>query len=146
MSYFKAMDISSSGLAAQRVRMNVLSSNIANAQTTRGGPNNGPYRRQDVVFSATPQDKTFESMLDPTFGTQITKVKVQDIHTDTNAPRRVYEPGHPDADKAGYVEYPNIQVMTEMVNMIAATRAYEANATALSNSKQMAMKALEIGR
>lgn len=146
MSFFKAMDISSSGLTAQRLRMNLLSSNLANVQTTRGGPNNGPYRRQDVVFSAEPAGPSFESMLDPNFGTQITKVKVAGIHTDPKEPRRVYDPSHADADKDGYVEMPNIQVMTEMVNMIAATRAYEANTTALNNAKQMALHALEIGK
>jgi len=147
MGFFKSMDISSSGLTAQRVRMNILSSNLANAQTTRGGPGDGPYRRQDVVFSAVPTGGPFENMvLDKNFGTQVSKVKVADIHTDPKAPRRVFDPTHVDADKDGYVEMPNIQVMTEMVNMIAATRAFEANTTALNSSKQMALKALEIGR
>jgi len=146
MSFFKAMNISSSGLAAQRLRMNILSSNLANAQTTRGGPNNGPYRRQDVVFEANPISNTFSDFLDPNFQTQLTDVKVKDIHTDPKPPRRVFDPGHPDANKDGYVEMPNIQVMSEMVNMITATRAYEANTTALNNAKQMALKALEIGK
>jgi flagellar basal-body rod protein FlgC len=146
MSFFKAMNISSSGLAAQRVRMNVLSSNLANAQTTRGGPDGGPYRRQDVVFEAQPYGNPFENMLDEHFQTQVTKVKVSDVHTDQSAPRRVFDPSHPDANKDGYVEMPNVQVMSEMVNMIAATRSYEANATALDSAKQMAVKAMEIGR
>ena len=147
MSLFKAMDISSSGLAAQRIRMNILSANLANAQTTRGGPGGGPYRRKDVVFSAVPAAKPFENLiLDPNFGTQISKVKVADIHTDPSPPKRVFDPSNADADKDGYVEMPNIQPMTEMVNMITATRSYEANTTALNNAKQMAMKALEIGR
>lgn len=146
MSFFKSMDISSSGLAAQRLRMNVLSSNLANAQTTRGGPNGGPYRRQDVVFEAKPFGNEFENMLDEHFQTQVTKVEVRDVHTDDKAPRRVFDPSHPDADKDGYVEMPNIQVMSEMVNMITATRSYEANATALNSAKQMAVKAMEIGR
>lgn len=145
MSFFKAMNISSSGLAAQRVRMNVLSSNLANAQTTRT-PEGGPYKRKDVVFSATPAGNPFEDFLDESYGTQLRDVKVVDVHSDQKAPRRVFDPSHPDAAKDGYVEMPNIQVMTEMVNMIAATRAYEANTTALNSAKQMAMKALEIGR
>lgn len=146
MSLFKSMDISASGLAAQRVRMNILSSNLANAQTTRGGPDGGAYRRKDVVFSATPTGNDFESMLDPNFGTKLSKVKVNSIHVDERAPRRVFDPTHPDAKKDGYVDMPNIEVMTEMVNMIAATRAYEANTNAINNAKQMAVKALEIGR
>jgi flagellar basal-body rod protein FlgC len=145
MSFFKAMDISSSGLAAQRLRMNVLSGNLANAQSTRGD-DGGVYKRRDVVFSATPTGTQFEDFLNGTNGTELRKVDVVGIHKDTNAPRRVFDPGHPDADDAGFVEMPNVQVMTEMVNMIAATRAFEANATAMDDAKQMATKALEIGR
>lgn len=146
MSFFKAMDISSSGLAAQRLRMNVLSANLANAQSTRGEDGVGPYKRRDVVFSAVPAGNSFEDMLGETNGKEVSKVSVVDIHKDTKAPRKVFDPGHPDADQQGFVELPNIQVMTEMVNMIAATRAFEANATALNDAKGMAMKALEIGR
>jgi flagellar basal-body rod protein FlgC len=146
MSFFKAMDISSSGLAAQRLRMNVLSSNLANAQSTRGGENGGVYKRQDVVFSAIPTGEKFEDFLNGPNGSELQKVEVIDIHKDTNPPRKVFDPAHPDADATGFVEMPNVQVMSEMVNMIAATRAFEANATALNDAKQMAMKALEIGR
>lgn len=145
MGFFKSMNISSSALAAQRMRMNVLSTNLANVNTTRT-PEGGPYKRQDVVFSATPTGNEFQDFLDEDYGTQLRKVKVVDIHQDTNAPRRVHDPSHPDADKEGYVEMPNIQVMTEMVNMITATRAFEANTTALNTAKQMAVNALEIGR
>lgn len=145
MSFFKAMDISSSGLAAQRVRMNVLSANLANAQSTRG-EDGGPYKRRDVVFSATPTGSAFEDFLNGTQGAELKKVDVSDIHKDTKAPRKVFDPSHPDADEKGFVEMPNVEVMTEMVNMIAATRAFEANATALNDAKSMAMKALEIGR
>jgi flagellar basal-body rod protein FlgC len=147
MSFFKAMDISSSGLAAQRVRMNVLSANLANAQSTRGDEG-GPYRRRDVVLSAVPTGTMFEDYLNDTsgHGTELRKVQISAVHKDTKAPRHVYDPANPDADASGYVDLPNIQVMSEMVNMIAATRAFEANSTALNDSKQMAMKALEIGR
>ncbi|MFK7872955.1 MAG: flagellar basal body rod protein FlgC [Oligoflexales bacterium] len=143
--FFKSMKISSSGLAAQRVRMNLLSSNLANAQTTRTAEG-GPYRRKDVVFSATPVSNEFEDFLDETMHTQLKSVTVTDIHKDSREPKRVFEPSHPDADQDGYVSMPNIQIMNEMVNMIAATRAYEANATALNDAKDMAMRALEIGR
>ncbi len=144
MSFFKAMDISSSGLAAQRVRMNVLSSNLANATTTRT-PEGGPYKREDVVFSATNVSE-FENLLDEDYGTELKKVQVVDIHKDTKAPRMVLDPSHPDANAEGYVAMPNIQTMTEMVNMIAATRAFEANTTALNSAKSMATTAIEIGR
>jgi flagellar basal-body rod protein FlgC len=146
MSFIKAMNISSSGLSAQRMRMNVLSSNLANAGSTRGGPLGGPYQRQDVVFEATPVGGDFESLLDPAMGAQLTDVKVSDIHSDQKPPRQVFDPSHPDANEKGYVSMPNIDVMTEMVNMITATRAYEANTTALDSAKQMALKSLEIGR
>ncbi len=144
-SLFTSMKISSSGLAAQRVRMNVLSSNLANAQTTKTAEG-GPYKRQDVVFSAAPAEAPFEKFLDEDFGTQLRQVKVVGVHEDTKEPRMVYDPSHPHADPSGNVAMPNINVMTEMVNMIAATRAYEANTTAINNAKQMALKALEIGR
>lgn len=145
MSFFKSMQISSAALGANRVRMNVLSSNLANAQTTRT-PEGGPYRRKDVVFSATPLNGPFEDFLDDSMNSQLSKPQVIDIHQDTKDPRIVFDPTHPDADKNGNVKMPNIQVMTEMVNMIAATRAYEANATALTEAKNMAIKSLEIGR
>ncbi len=148
MSFFKSMEVSSSGLAAQRLRMNLLSSNLANANTTRGD-DGGPYRRRDAVFSAVPTGNLFEDYLTGgkgSDGTQLRKVQVVDIHQDTKEPRRMFDPSHPDADNQGFVSMPNIQVMTEMVNMIAATRAYEANATALNEAKQMAVKSLEIGR
>jgi flagellar basal-body rod protein FlgC len=145
MGFFKSMNISASGLTAQRVRMNVLSANLANAQTTRTDEG-GPYKRRDVVFSATPTGGPFEDYLNGTFGSQLSKVKIVDIHEDTKEPRMMHDPSHPDANEEGYVAMPNVQVMSEMVNMIAATRAYEANATALNEAKQMAAKSLEIGR
>jgi flagellar basal-body rod protein FlgC len=146
MSFFKSMNISASGLSAQRLRMNILSTNLANANTTRT-PEGGPYRRKDAVFSARPaNDSPFQDILDPDWGTQLRKVKVSQIHEDQRAPRMVHDPSHPDANEDGFVEMPNIQVMTEMVNMISATRAFEANTTAMNASKSMAMKALEIGR
>ena len=145
MGFFKSMAISSSGLSAQRLRMNTLSANLANANTTRT-EEGGPYKRRDVVFSASPTGSPFEDFLNGTNGAQLSKVKVVDIHEDTKEPRLVFDPTHPDADGEGYVQMPNIQGMTEMVNMITATRAYEANATAVNEAKQMAVKSLEIGR
>jgi len=145
MSIFKSMAISSSGLSANRLRMNTLSANLANANTTRT-EEGGPYRRRDVVFSASPVGSAFEDFLNGANGAQLSKVQVTDIHEDTKEPRMVFDPTHADANADGYVAMPNIQVMTEMVNMLAATRAYEANATAVNEAKQMAIKSLEIGR
>jgi len=145
MSFFKSMGISSSGLSAQRVRMNLLSANLANANTTRTAEG-GPYKRRDAVFSAVPVNGPFEDFLNGSHGAQLDEVKVVDIHQDTKEPRIVFDPSHPDADQNGNVAMPNVQVMTEMVNRIAATRAYEANATAINEAKQMAVKTLEIGR
>ena len=145
MGIFKSMAISSSGLSANRLRMNTLSANLANANTTRT-EEGGPYRRRDVVFSASPVGSAFEDFLNGANGAQLSKVQVSDIHEDTKEPRMVFDPTHADANADGYVAMPNIQVMTEMVNMLAATRAYEANATAVNEAKQMAIKSLEIGR
>ncbi|MEI6832566.1 MAG: flagellar basal body rod protein FlgC [bacterium] len=145
MGIFKSMAISSSGLSANRLRMNTLSANLANANTTRT-EEGGPYRRRDVVFSASPVGSAFEDFLNGANGAQLSKVQVTNIHEDTKEPRMVFDPTHADANADGYVAMPNIQVMTEMVNMLAATRAYEANATAVNEAKQMAIKSLEIGR
>jgi flagellar basal-body rod protein FlgC len=146
MSHFKSMEISSSALTAQRLRMNILSSNLANARTTRT-PEGGPYKRQDVVFSAVPNAPSdFSDFLDDTFMTQLKNVKVVDVHKDAKEPKKMFDPTNPDSDKNGYVAMPNIDVMSEMVNMISATRAYEANVTVMNESKSMALKALEIGR
>lgn len=138
--------ISSSGMAAQRMRMNTISSNMANINTTRT-PEGGPYRRKDVVFESMPEVKNFGEILgvnSPQADMQ--RVQVTDVISDRKAPMLKYEPDHPDANAEGYVAYPNINMMEEMTNMIQATRAYEANVQALQSSKDMAMSALEIGR
>ncbi len=144
--FLTGMRISSSGMAAQRMRMNTISSNIANINTTQT-PEGGPYRRKDVVFEAMPDAKNFGEIItstDPRDGFQ--RVQVSDIISDRKAPLLKYEPDHPDANADGYVAYPNINLMEEMTNMIQATRAYEANVSAVQASKDMAMSALEIGR
>lgn len=125
--------------------MNVISSNLANAQTTRT-PEGGPYRRRDPVFAAEPQ-RDFASVLQGELGAEpMHKVKVVDIVSDTGAPKMVYQPEHPDANQDGYVAYPNINTMEEMVNMITASRTYEANVTSINTARGMMNKALEIGR
>jgi flagellar basal-body rod protein FlgC len=144
MDFLTGMRVSSSGMAAQRMRMNTISSNIANINTTQT-PEGGPYRRKDVVFEAIPDQKNFGDIL-LNKGDQPDRVQVADVHVDRKAPMLKYEPDHPDANAEGYVAYPNINLMEEMTNMIQATRAYEANVSAMNSSKSMAMSALDIGR
>jgi flagellar basal-body rod protein FlgC len=144
--FLTGMRISGSGMAAQRLRMNTISSNIANINTTQS-PEGGPYRRKDVLFEAMPDGKSFGEILSSTDPkSQLSRVQVVDVLPDTKAPILKYEPNHPDANEEGYVAYPNINLMEEMTNMIQATRSYEANVSALQASKDMALSALEIGR
>jgi len=140
MSLFGAMDVSASGLTAERLRMDLIASNLANAETTRT-PEGGPYRRLMAVLVPEP----VQSGLNPLRRTG-GGVRVRAIVQDPNPPRLVYQPDHPDANADGYVAYPNVNPVTEMVDLITATRAYEANVTAFNAAKSMAMKALEIGR
>jgi flagellar basal-body rod protein FlgC len=138
--------ISSSGMAAQRARMNTISSNIANINTTRT-PEGGPYRRKDVVLESMPETRNFGEILGVNSPrAQMERVQVTDIVSDRKAPLMKYEPDHVDANEEGYVAYPNINLMEEMTNMIQATRSYEANVQSLQASKDMALSALEIGR
>lgn len=147
MGLFTGINISSSGLSAQRLRLDVISSNIANAETTRTGEvddsgNQVPYRRRNVVFEVgTPFDDFLQEKIHRLGG-----VRVSRIMEDTTEPRLVYNPDHPDADEEGYVRMPNVNILTEMVDLISATRSYEANVTALNAAKQMFARALEIGR
>ncbi len=145
MDFSKAMSVSSSGLTAQRMRMNTVASNIANINTTRT-PEGGPYRRKDVVFEAIPEARSFGEILTTQPDRNLKRVQVTDIHVDRKAPLLKYEPNHPDANDEGYVAYPNINLMEEMANMIQATRSYEANVAAMQATKDMALSALEIGR
>lgn len=145
MDFSKAMNVSASGLTAQRMRMNTISSNIANINTTRT-PEGGPYRRKDVVFEAIPDARNFGEIVTSLPDRNLQRVQVTDIHVDRKAPLLKYEPDHPDADENGYVAYPNINLMEEMTNMIQATRSYEANVSAMQATKDMAASALEIGR
>jgi flagellar basal-body rod protein FlgC len=143
------MEISASGLSAQRTRLNVISQNLANAQTTRT-ESGGPYRRKVTVFQAEPfqthldaatEGPNYVTGQDPRRG-----VLVKDVADDPSDFKKVYDPSHPDADGQGYVLYPNVNVVVEMANLINAQRTYEANAAAVSASKSMANKALELGR
>lgn len=139
--FFSSLDVSASALSAERLRMNLTSSNLANAQTTRT-PEGGPYRRKDAIFEAKP----FASELSAQMDSPLHQVKVTDIVSDPNPPKLVFQPDHPDANPDGYVAYPNVNTMEEMVNLITASRTFEANVTVINTTKSMMNKALDIGR
>lgn len=146
MDLFSAMNVSSSALAAERTRMNLISSNLANVNTTRT-PEGGPYKRKDAIFAATPVETgKFDRALTNATSQEVRKVEILQVVEDQNPPRLQYDPSHPDANQQGYVAMPNVNVIEEMVDMIHATRTYEANVTAVNAAKSMAMKTLEISR
>jgi len=153
MDIFNSLRAAASGLTAQRLRLDVIANNIANSNTTRT-QEGGPYRREEVVFRPREAQPTFRLPLpafvaerrgvDPESG--LSGVKVTGIVEDPSPGKRVYQPGHPDADKDGYVTYPNVNIATEMTDMLSATRSYEANVTVINAIKSMALRALDIGR
>jgi flagellar basal-body rod protein FlgC len=145
MDIYDALRTSSSGLSAQRMRMNLISANLANVNTTRT-PEGGPYRRKEVVFEARPKSTSFREVLQSRQGRLPAEVNAIKVFDDPRPPVMKFDPGHPDADAQGYVQLPNVNMMEEMVNMISATRSYEANVAAVRASKDMALKALEIGK
>jgi flagellar basal-body rod protein FlgC len=138
MGLFSSMRISGSALTAQRLRMDVISGNIANADTTRVNGQRQPYQRQQVVF---------QPLLNAANQAAGQGVQVSEIVTDQSAARQVYDPSHPDADpNTGMVAYPNVDTTTEMTDMLSASRAYEANVTVLNSIKQMAQRSIDLGR
>jgi flagellar basal-body rod protein FlgC len=145
MDFFTAMEVSASGLAAQRTRMNVASSNLANVSTTRT-PEGGPYKRRDVVLESATLGPELAGQQAGGFSDAVRGVQVTNIAQDASAPRLEHDPGHPDADANGYVAYPNVNMVEEMVDMITASRAYEAGISALGSAVDMAERALGIGR
>lgn len=147
MGFMSSMAVSASGMTAQRFRVNTISENIANVQTTRT-PEGGPYRRRVVTVAAVSNDRTFEEELRAQDRSQstATEVKVVGVSQDNRAPILKYDPGHPDANEEGYVEMPNINTMEEMANLMTASRSYEANVAAFNATKGMVQSALEIGR
>ena len=145
MDLLTSLKISSSGLSAQRKRMEAISSNIANAQTTRT-PEGGPYRKKEVVFGSEPARDSFAEILEGELDEKAQTVHATEVINSNKPPILKYEPNHPDANKEGYVAYPDINVMVEMADMIEAKRSYEANITAINTTKAMASKTLEIGR
>ncbi len=143
MSFFKSMDISGSGLTAQSFRMDVIAQNIANVDTTRTADGT-PYQRKTVVLGQ--KQNSFADYLASAGRSDVSGVEVASTETDTTNGELVYNPDHPDANADGYVQMPNVDVTTEYVDMISASRSYEANLTVISATKRMAIKALEVGR
>jgi flagellar basal-body rod protein FlgC len=151
MSVWNILSIGASALSAQQLRLDVISNNIANAETTRTAEG-GPYKRQDVVFTPQKTNPFLPAFLaarqsgsDEAYsGTG--GVEAASIVTDNSPGTKVYDPTHPDADAQGYVEYPNVNLVVEMTNMLSATRSYEAGLSVVDAAKQMALKAIDIGK
>jgi flagellar basal-body rod protein FlgC len=146
VSLFSVLNVSSTGLSAQRTRAEIITQNLANADTTRT-PEGGPYRRKDVIFESRPVEEPFSAVLGRSFsGQELTGVGVAEIRTDnTEAPKR-YLPGHPDADTDGYVAFPRVNTAEDMVDLMGASRGYQANVAAVSAVKDMIQKSLELFR
>ena len=145
MDLIKTIDVAAGGMTAQRTRLNVISSNLANANTTRTETGN-PYRRKTVIFEATPLEETFSGRLEKRIEDPVQTVKVTEIVPVDGDFKRIFDPSHPDADPQGYVYLPNVNLVQEMVQMLNANRSYEANAAVIRTAKDMAIKALEISR
>ena len=139
MGLFDAFDASGSGLSAERLRMDVTAENLANAQSTRSANGNGPYKRKEVVLQ-----QAGSSFADSLSAARGGGVRVAGIVEDPTPPRRIYDPGHPDADAQGYVTMPNVNTVTEMTDLIGASRAYEANVTAMQTAKSMFARTLDL--
>jgi flagellar basal-body rod protein FlgC len=142
MSLFASLQVSSSGMSAQRTRAELLVENMANSETTRT-PEGGPYRRKDVVFTTDPQVSPFSAVFQNEVGTG---VSVAQIVEDTREPERRYMPGHPDADANGYVAFPRMNPAEEMVDLLNATRSYQANVAAIASVKDMISRSIDIMR
>ena len=145
MDFMSALDVSASGMKAQRTYMNVISMNLANVKTTRT-PEGGAYHRKSVSFAAAPVFNPFDKEMENADNRELKGVIVRGIVADKRPMKKVHEPGHPDADKDGYVTYPDINVVEEMANMITTMRSYEANVQAIQDTKAMFNKALQIAR
>ena len=144
MNFFDSLSISSTGLAAQRLRMNLISSNMANVNTTKTETGE-PYKRKDVIFEAV-ATPNFQDELRSQLDAQPGGVNISRIVEDEKPFVKKYDPGHPDADENGFIQLPNVNIIEEMVNMISASRSFEANTTAIKATKDMASMALDIGR
>jgi len=141
MNFLKSLETSASGLYAQRKRMDIIASNLANIETTRT-EKGGPYRRKMVVMKTKEIDQDFDTM----FNSSVKGVQIEDIVEDQTPFKKVYNPSHPDADGDGYLHKPNVDLIVETTNMLMSRRAFEANIAAIKATRQMVIKALEIGR
>ena len=145
MSLFSSLSVSGSGMSAQRARAELLVENLANAETTRT-PEGGPYRRKDAIFEEDPGSGSFSSELNSAMGSSAPGVTVSQVMVDDSPPDLRYMPGHPDADKNGYVAFPKINQAEDMVDLLGASRGYEANVAAISAVKDMIQKSLDLFR
>ncbi|MCX6624236.1 MAG: flagellar basal body rod protein FlgC [Acidobacteria bacterium] len=145
MSLFSLLSVSASGMAAQRTRAELLVENMANAETTRTAEG-GPYRRKDAVFAAEPQASPFSAVYQSELGSGVQGVQIADIIQDTRDPEKRFLPGHPDADKDGYVAFPRVNPAEDMVDLMGASRGYQANVAAMSAVKDMIHKSIELLR
>ncbi len=143
MSLLSALSISASGMSAQRQRTELLVENLANSDTTRT-PEGGPYRRKDAVFVSDPAAGDFSSMFESEMGGSNTGVRVSEVVTDQRDPEMRYLPGHPDANKDGYVAYPRMNPAEDMVDLLGASRGYQANVSAVSAVKDMIQRSLDL--
>ena len=145
MDLIQCIDIAASGMTAQRTRLNVISMNLANANTTRTADGT-PYRRKATVFEAVHTENSFESQLQESYERHIYGVRVSEIVPVPGDFKKIFDPSHPDADETGYVYLPNVNLVQEMIQMLNANRSFEANAAAVKTAKDMALRALDIGR
>ncbi|BBD09344.1 flagellar basal body rod protein FlgC [Desulfovibrio ferrophilus] len=145
MDFLTALDIGSSALSAERTNLNIISMNLANAKTTRTAEG-GPYQRRGVIKATTDVDARFSRVMQDHLTRELKGVRILGISRDSERMKQVFEPGHPDANKDGYVTYPDINVVEEMTNMLTTTRSYEASVASISSVKGMWNKALELGR
>jgi flagellar basal-body rod protein FlgC len=145
MSLFSTLSVSASGMSAERQRAEVLVENIANADTTRTA-DGGPYRRKDVVFASQDLSSPFSSFMESSSGEQVSGVGVDQIVEDTGDPDRRYMPGHPDADKDGYVAFPRVNPAEDMVDLLGASRSYQANVSAIAAVKDMIQRSIDLFR
>ena len=143
MSLFQLLSVSGSGLTAQRQRAELIVENLANAETTRTA-DGGPYRRRDVIFESGAQSSPFSAVFQAELGDGMQGVSVSDVVTDMRDPERRYMPGHPDADESGYVAFPKLNPAEEMVDLMSATRGYQANVSAMSAVKDMILRSIDL--
>lgn len=143
MSLFSVLSVSASGMAAERTRAELLVENLANSETTRT-PEGGPYRRKDAVLSSASQSSPFSAVFQTEMGSGVTGVEVSEVLEDTRDPEKRYMPGHPDADPDGYVAYPRVNPSEDMVDLMGASRAYQANVSAMTAIKDMILHSIDL--